>query len=595
MIRIQRAWLLILPAALGAVLLGLAADSTPAGAATDACPSSNPPNELQLAGGSGQTAQLGKPFPAGLQVQLANSNGCPLSGNLAGVNVHFDAPGSGASGVFAGSGSREAVVGTDSKGIATAPTFTANFTSGSYTVDAHSDYGTVQLYLSNTADGLASAIAPVGTAGQEATVNSWYGRPLQARVTDASGNPVQGATVAFAIAAGPTGASAGFLAGGQATAITNSDGIATSPPLLANTSAGRFTAAASTVGVAGVATYSLDNHAAATSLAAWGSTTLSATIASRYPKPLAARLLDANGQPIEGASVTFSLASTATSGGGGGGTTAAGASFLGGGNQASVLTDATGVATTPPIVANTTAGDLTATAIAAGINSPLTYTLHNLAVTLTAGGPTRSATVEHRYTRALTVRVRGSGGKPVEGISVTFVVATSSSGAGASFPDGASQATATSNRAGIATAPTMTANSIAGSFKATATVTGSKPFSYTLQNRAGKPQVITAGAADGTSTTVGSRLPVRLAVTVTDANGNPVAGAIVTFAAPAHGPTGRFTTHAKKVRVAHVRTHGNGVAVAPPFTANTVTGGYIVSTTSEGGAHAAFALTNTRR
>ena len=182
--------------------VALAASGAGARAASSACPTSNPPNELVLAGGSGQQAQLGKQFAQNLQVALANTNGCPLTGNLAGVTVNFDAPGSGASGIFAGSGSREAYVGTDSQGVATAPPFTANFTVGNYTVDAHSDYGTVELSLSNAANGLPSSIAATGTASQEATVNGSYGQPLQARVTDANGNPVQGAAVSFSILPG---------------------------------------------------------------------------------------------------------------------------------------------------------------------------------------------------------------------------------------------------------------------------------------------------------------------------------------------------------------------------------------------------------
>jgi hypothetical protein len=151
------------------VLVASSVDS--AGATGTACPSSNPPNEIVLAGGSGQTAQLGKQFPQNFQAQLANTNGCPLTGNLAGINIDFDAPGSGPSGIFAGSGSREAVVGTDAQGIATAPAFTANYTAGSYTVDAHSDYGSIEFFVSNTATGLPAAITATGTSSEEATVN----------------------------------------------------------------------------------------------------------------------------------------------------------------------------------------------------------------------------------------------------------------------------------------------------------------------------------------------------------------------------------------------------------------------------------------
>ena len=232
---------LVLGAFAAAVALAVCGGS--ARASSGACPTSNHPNELVLAGGSGQTAQLGKPFGESLQVELANTNGCPLTGNLAGVTVNFDAPGSGASGIFASSGSREAYVGTDAQGVATAPPFTANFTVGDYTVDAHSDYGTVEISLSNTANGLPSSIVASGAASEEATVDAGYAQPLQARVTDANGNPVQGATVTFAILPGSTGASASFLAGAPS-ASTDSSGLATSPPLVANGVPGRFTATA---------------------------------------------------------------------------------------------------------------------------------------------------------------------------------------------------------------------------------------------------------------------------------------------------------------------------------------------------------------
>lgn len=558
------------------------------------CPSTNPPNELVLAGGSGQTAQLGKPFAAPLEVQLANTNGCPLTGNLAGYDVTFDAPASGPSGIFASSGSREAVVGTNGQGIATAPAFTANFTAGSYTVVAHSAVGTVELHLTNTAGGLAASITTTSGTPQEAAVNSRYLQPLQARVVDANGDPVQGAIVSFSIVPGTTGAGASLLGGGPATATTDSNGLATSPPLVANGIPGRFTAIASTDGVTAVASYSLDNHAAAYTLQAVGSTTQSATVDSRYPQPLTARLLDADGQPIEGAGVTFTLGAAAGSGdgGGGGGGTAAGASFVGGASQVTVLTDASGEATTSPILANGTPGDFKATAAVSGSTTAVTYALRNLTARLVAGDPAHSATVDHRYTRALNVHVRGADGKPVPGLTVTFTIGKASNNASAAFPDGTSQATATTNSAGVATAPAMTANGIAGSFQATATLSGSKPTSFTLRNRASRPDAIATGAADGSSTMVGSRLPIRLAVTVTDKNGNPVAGALVRFTAPGHGPGGHFTTRGtRSVSTVHVLTNAKGIAIAPPFTVNRIAGGYTVDVRA-GSTRAAFALVN---
>lgn len=458
-----------------AAACALAAAGGAARGATSDCPTANNPNELVLVGGSGQVAQLGKPYGQNLQVKLANTNGCPLTGNLAGIYVTFQAPGSGASGVFAGTGASYAVVGTDSQGVATAPTFTANDTAGGYDVFARSDYGSVPLFLNNTAGGLPAAISAAGGSGQEATVNGAYAQPLQARVTDAAGNSVQGATVAFSVAPGPTGASAAF-AGGQATATTDSNGLATSPPLLANATPGPFTATASAAGLSAVATYALDNHASASTAAIEpvSNNPAKATVHARYANPLQARVLDANGRPLEGASVTFAVDAAANG---------AGADFVGGAAQATALTDATGTATAPQLVANKTAG----------------------------------------------------------------------------------------------------------AFTVTATVAGAKPISYALENTAAAPAAVTAGAASGQSTTVGTRFPIPLAVTVADKDGNLVAGATVRFAAPAHGPSGRF---GRSLRV-DVKTNAKGVAVAPAFVANRSSGGYAVTAAVQGSAlRAAFSLLN---
>ena len=67
------------------------------------------------------------PSRAGLQVALANSDGCAVTG-AAGVAVTFSAPAAGASGRFSTSNSNTATVGADASGTVAAPTFTANDT-----------------------------------------------------------------------------------------------------------------------------------------------------------------------------------------------------------------------------------------------------------------------------------------------------------------------------------------------------------------------------------------------------------------------------------------------------------------------------------
>lgn len=464
---------------LALVLVPLAAAVLPVGPAATAagCPSSNAPNTLLILGGSPQTAQLGQQFQSNLQVALANTNGCPLTGSLGGIAITFVAPSTGASGTFAASGSTNVTVGTDANGTAVAPAFRANDTAGSYQVTAVSDYGTVKLSLTNTASGVVASVAPTSSVEQVAFVNTQYGEPLQVRVTDANGAPVQGVSVTFSLGTGVYSAGASFVGGApQAAVQTNASGIATSPAFVANGSAGRFTAMASVSEIATVVTFGLDNRASAAAIAAVTPAVRSTRVHGRFTAPLGALVRDAQGRPVEGATVTFTLPQAAT-------------------------------------------------------------------------------------------------------------------GAGATFAGGASQATATTDTDGRATSPALVANGSAGRYTASATVTGGDGSArFVLRNLAGNPATIAAGSASGESTRIGTRFPIRPAVTVTDADGNPVAGATVTFRAPAHGPSARFG----KRLVVRLKTDRNGVAVAPALTANRKPGGYVVTASSGPAQRAAFALVNTR-
>jgi hypothetical protein len=220
------------------------------------------------------------------------------------------------------------------------------------------------------------------------------------------------------------------------------------------------------------------------------------------------------------------------------------------------------------------------------------------------------ATVDSRYRSSLQARLLDATGQPVEGATVTFAITAADNGAAADFLGGTGQATALTDANGLATAPPLVANKTAGAFTATATAPGAQPSRYALENLAAAPTGITVGAADGQPTTVGERFPIPLAVTVTDKNGNPVAGATVTFAAPAKGASGHFAvprhtknahtrttkTRMRRSRIVRVRTNGKGIAVAPPFTANASLGGYAVTATVRGSSvRTAFSLLNLSR
>jgi hypothetical protein len=135
----------------------------------------------------------------------------------------------------------------------------------------------------------------------------------------------------------------------------------------------------------------------------------------------------------------------------------------------------------------------------------------------------------------------------------------------------------------------FTANGTAGAFTATAAIAGSNgAASFHLKNRAGAAVSVTAGAGAIQSASIGSRFAVPLAVTVTDKEGNAVAGLLVKFSAPARGAGGTF--HGS--HTVEVRTNAAGIAVAPSFVANHKSGGYVVKATAGGASAVAFGLVN---
>jgi hypothetical protein len=204
------------------------------------CPTSNPPNELMLGGGTPQTAQLATAFEDPLQVTLANSNGCPVT-SIVGTPVTFTAPPSAASGSFATSGTNTVTVGADVSGNASAPTFTANDIAGSYTVTATSAGESISFSMTNSAGGKPSTIT-AGVAASEATRRGTrFAIRLAVTVTDALGNNVPGVLVTFTAPA--RGASGRFATRSHARTVavpTDGRGVAVAPPFIANKKPGGY-------------------------------------------------------------------------------------------------------------------------------------------------------------------------------------------------------------------------------------------------------------------------------------------------------------------------------------------------------------------
>lgn len=231
-----------------------------------------------------------------------------------------------------------------------------------------------------------------------------------------------------------------------------------------------------------------------------------------------------------------------------------------------------------------------------------------------AGTP-QTAILGTAFATNLQVAVTNTNGCPVTtavaGTPVTFS-APPGGASGLFSASGSSTVTVGSDASGVAAAPLLTADGTAGGY----TVRASSAYgsvSFSLMNAAvgagssacgsvlaglgSIPTKITAGVGASESAKNGARFPIRLAVTVTDAEKGPVSGVQVTFSAPARGASGRFATRSRGAppRTVTVSTDACGIAVAPPFVANHRQGGYIVEATVAHVGPAAFALVNESR
>jgi len=419
----KRAGLLALSASLAGALVPVAAGLTPspalaAGGAPTTSACTGAPAGVTVSGGNDQVAKVGTAFSEPLEVTVVDTAGCGVPD----AEVTFTAPTAGASGVFAG-GVASATVATSSSGAATAPTFTANDVTGSFTLVAEAYGFEADFTLTNTTVGVPATIKAVSGNDQSAGVGATFSSPLVVSVEDSSGDPVSGATVTFAVQPGSSGATASFLGGGTlATEQTGEPGEATSPELVAGTTAGSFTVVATVSGISSPATFTLaDTSGAPSNVTAGAGTYQSTEAGTDFAVPLAVTVTDSEGNDVPGAAVTFTAPASGPSG-----------VFAGAGRSVTVRTNSEGVATAPQFSANGTVGGYVVTATVNGASSPATFALVNeLRSTVSAPGPAGS----YRLVTS-TGRVLVSGGAASFGSARAAELAGSKVVAMAATPDG---------------------------------------------------------------------------------------------------------------------------------------------------------------
>ncbi len=208
-------------------------------------------------------------------------------------------------------------------------------------------------------------------------------------------------------------------------------------------------------------------------------------------------------------------------------------------------------------------------------------------------GSGQSATVGTSCSGALQVTVTGSTGKPAANVPVSFILLAAGPGGTFQVPGAPTQVVVNTNAAGLATAPTLVANTITGTYRVSIALQGIViPAVFSETNKAGIPASIAVLSGANQSATVGKTFPHPMQVIVKDAFGNLVTGAAVTFTAPANGASGRFSVSGSPAHVT-VKTNAAGLATAPAFVANKVAGSYTVTASVAGfGTLASFTETN---
>ena len=242
---------------------------------------------LTVFAGNRQTGTVATALPKALTIHVIN----PYTGfGLAGVSVTFSDGGKG------GSFSSTTVV-SDSTGSAST-TYTLPQTSGTYTITATSAGYVTGSFTEIATAGTPTAIALSSGGFQSATVNTNLPNSIVVKVKDAFGNGVPNQPVTFV-----DNGAGGTFAGNPVTTSTN--GTATENYKV-GTKAGSITLTASTGNATPLNIQEKATPGAVASLTMSGGNLQSGNAGTQLAKPLNVTVKDQFGNPIAGATVTFS-------------------------------------------------------------------------------------------------------------------------------------------------------------------------------------------------------------------------------------------------------------------------------------------------
>jgi hypothetical protein len=539
----------------GSYLVSAVVDNVPTASTTFALNNLSGNSRYISAQTGPQTATVSSSFDLSLRVQVKDSSGNPAEG----VTVTFLVPKTGASVLL-----NLLTINTDSQGLAEVRA-SANRVAGSYTVLATVEEGAdaASFALKNAPDS-AQRLVLDPTGSQSTAIRTQFPKPLAVVVLDRFDNPVPQVAVTFTSSSSGAGAHLGATEGrtDQAGKI---EVLAT-----ANAIAGDHRVRATVGSLPG--DFALTNLAGtADSIKVVSGNAQSARVTSAFTLPFVVEVRDSGGNAIQGVSIDFASPGTEPT-----------ASL----SARRATTGADGRAQVTGTAASRT-GTYEVVATLGGPYGPSAhFSLRN-----DAGVPARliakgvaarqSAKVGTRFGQPLLVTLLDAQGNRVPGATVSF--GAPASGASAVL----SQATAVTGAEGEATV-TVQANSTAGRYAVTASVSGIAA-AFNLANLASDPYLLEATLGASQRAEVGTAYALPLEATLRTSSGTVVGGASLSFSV--------YSLDGSSVALgsASSTTDSSGKAQTSA-TANEVTGSLEVLGWSEGASEpASFALLNAPR
>jgi len=344
-----------------------------------------------------------------------------------------------------------------------------------------------------------------GGTGQSGNVGATLGTPLSVNVKNYLGANYSGVQVEWLVN------DDSFCT--PSASLTDASGIA-STDLTLGSAAGTVTVTAR-CGRQTVTITATKTATGAATITAASVTDQSGTTSAAVGAPPSVLVLDGQGNPVSGVSITWAV----TAGGGSVNTTGA------------TTTGATGLATLTSWTLGASAGLNTVTATSAGLSgSPVTFNANGVAsaptqIAVTSGGSQTGVTAGSAAT-ATQFTVRDAGNNPVQGVTVSFSITTGSGSLSV-----ASAVTNASGQASVTytTHTTVETATIAGSFtNAGGTVVTA---STTIASAAGAKTKLALQTQPSPNGSSGTALPIQPVVLIQDANSNTVLTATDTITA----------------------------------------------------------------